>query len=103
MPGARGCQFVNANAAVGGGDAPFGFDQVFLEEALQSGVEGAFFDLQEIVGGSLDVLDQGIAVERLPLERAENHHFEGAREEVALLGFFQGGLQGSSKAMYCKA
>jgi hypothetical protein len=80
MFGAGGCQFVNADAAVCRGDAPFGFEQVFLEEALESGIERAFFNLQEIVGGTLDVLDEGVTVKRLALESAENHHFEGARE-----------------------
>ena len=86
--GADGRQGVNPNAAVGGGDGPLGFDQVFLEKALEGGVERAFFDLQQIVGGALDVLDEGVAVEWLAFEGAENHHFEGTGEEVALLGFF---------------
>jgi len=103
MFGAGGCQFVNADAAVGGGDAPFGFDQIFFEEALESGIERAFFNLQEIVGGALDVLDEGVTMKWLALEGAENHHFEGAREEVALLGFFQGGLQVFPEAIRSKA
>lgn len=85
--GACGRQGVNANTAVGGGNGPFDFNQIFLEKALESGVEGAFFDLQQVVGGALDVLDEGVTVERLALEGAENHHFEGAGEQVALLGF----------------
>jgi hypothetical protein len=35
------------------------------------------------------VLDQGVAVERLALEGAENHDFQGAREEIALFGGFR--------------
>jgi hypothetical protein len=38
------------------------------------------------------VLDEGVDMKRLALESAENHHFEGAGEEIALLGFFQGRL-----------
>lgn len=88
--GACGRQGVNANAAVGGGDGPFGFDQVFFEKALKSGVKGAFFDLQQVIGGTLDVLDECVAVEGLAFEGAENHHLQGAGEEIALLwlGFF---------------
>lgn len=86
----RRCQFVNADAAVCRGDAPFGFDEVFLEESLQSGIEGAFFDLEEVVGDALDVLDKGVAVERLTLQGTENHHLKRAGEEVALFGFFHG-------------
>lgn len=87
---AGGGEFVDAHAAIGRGDAPFGFDEILLEEALKSRVEGAFFDLEKVVGSALDVLDQGVAVERLPLQGAENHHFEGAREEIALFRIFQG-------------
>jgi len=84
--GAYGRQGVNPNAAVGGRNGPLGFDQVFFEKALESGVKGAFFDLQQVVGGALDVLDEGVAVEGLAFEGTENHHLEGAGEEVALLG-----------------
>jgi hypothetical protein len=85
---ACGRQFVNTDAAIGGGHTPFGADQFIFEQALESGVEGAFFDLKQIVRGALDVLNQGIAVERLALERAENHDLEGAGEEIALfVGF----------------
>jgi len=90
----RACcrEFVDAHAAICGGDAPLGLHEIFLEEALESGVERAFFNLEKIVGSALDVLDEGVTVERLALESAENHHFEGAREEIALFGFFQGRL-----------
>jgi len=44
--------------------------------------------LKKVVGGALDVLDEGVAVEGLALEGAENHHFEGAGEKVALWWFF---------------
>src|ERR1700676_3928205 len=103
MFGAGGCQFVNADAAVCRGDAPFGFDQLFLEEALESGIERAFFDLKKIVRGSIDVLNEGVAVEGLALRGAENHHLEGAGKEVALFGFSQGGLQAFLKAVCYKA
>ena len=78
------CEFVSTHAAICRGDAPFGLHEIFLEEALESGVERAFFNLEKIVGSALDVLDEGVAVKRLALESAENHHFEGAGEEVAL-------------------
>jgi hypothetical protein len=81
-------QGVNPNAAIGGRNGPFCFDQLFLEKALKSGVKGAFFDLQQVVGGPLNVLNEGIPMEGLELQRPENHHFQGAGEKVALLGFF---------------
>jgi hypothetical protein len=84
-------EFVDAHAAICRGDAPLGLHEIFLEEALESGVERAFFNLEKIIGSALDVLDEGVAMERLALESAENHHFEGTREEVALFRFFQTG------------
>jgi hypothetical protein len=91
MFGASGCQFVNAHAAVCGGDAPFGFDQFFLEEALESGIERAFFNLEKIVGGAFDVQDEGVTVKGLALEGAENHHFEGSGKEIAMFASLHGG------------
>lgn len=80
---AGGGEFVGADAAVGGGDAPLGFYEFGFQKALQGRVERTFFDLEQIVGGAFDVLRQSIAVERLNLESTENHHFESAGEEIA--------------------
>jgi hypothetical protein len=80
--------FIDADAAVGGRGSPFGGEETGLQKALESGIEGAFLDLEEIVGGALDVLGKGVAVERLTLEGLQDHHFEGAGEEVA--GFLLG-------------
>jgi hypothetical protein len=87
-------QLVNANAAVCGRDAPFGFEQLFLEKPLEGGIQRAFFDLEEIVGRPLNVLDKSVTMEGLPLESSQNHHFESAGEEVTLFGFFHGQLPG---------
>jgi len=78
------CQFVNPNAAVCGGDTPFGFDQIFLKQPLESWIQRTFFYLQEIVRGSLDVLDERVAVQRLALQCSENHHLQRAGKEVPL-------------------
>jgi hypothetical protein len=85
-------EFVSTHAAICRGNAPFGLHKILLEEALESGVERAFFNLEKVVGSTLNVLDEGVAMKRLALESAENHHFEGAGEEIALFGFFQGRL-----------
>jgi len=85
------CEFVDTHAAICRGDTPLGLHEIFLEEPLESWVERAFFNLEKIIGSALDVLDEGVAVERMALESAENHHFEGAREEIALFRFFQTG------------
>ena len=81
------CQLVDANAAVRGRSAPFRLHEPFLQQTLEGRIERAFFDLEQVVGCALDVLDEGIAVERLALERSENHHLEGSGEKVALLVF----------------
>jgi len=82
-----GCQLVSAHATIGGRNAPLGFHQLFLEKALECWIERAFFNLEQVVGGALDVLDQGVTVEGLALQRTENHHLQGAGEKVSLCGF----------------
>src|SRR5271156_3636809 len=97
------CQFVNAHTAVCRRDAPFGFDQLLFQQTLESWVERTLFDLKEIVGGPLDVLDEGVAVQRLALESSENHHLERAGKEVALFLFFHGHSRKDVEAMRYKA
>jgi hypothetical protein len=43
--------------------------------------------LEKVVGALFDVLDESVAVHRLATERLEDHHFQRAAEEVALVGF----------------
>ena len=90
------CQLVDPYAAVGGRDAPLGFDQFFLEKALERRIKRAFFDLKQIVRSSLDVLRERIAVEGLALESAQNHHLQCAGKEVSLFAVFhESGLLGT--------
>jgi hypothetical protein len=88
MTEARGGDLVCSYAAIGGGDAPLGFDEFCFEEALERGVEGAFFDLEEVLRALVDVLDEGVSVGRLAAEGLEDHHLEGAGEEIAGRGFW---------------
>lgn len=67
------------------GNTSLGLQPAFTQHALQSRVERAFFDLQQVVRDLLDVLDECVAVHRLQPERVENHHFKRAGEEVAAL------------------
>jgi hypothetical protein len=46
---AVGGEGVVAGAAVAGGDTPLGGDPAFDEHALEGRVEGAFFDLEDLV------------------------------------------------------
>jgi len=87
MAGAGGGDPVDADAAAGGGDIPMGFEPAVLEHALEGRVERAFLDLEEILGGTLDLLREGIPVEGAALEGAEDHHFEGSGEEVFAILF----------------
>src|SRR5580698_10093786 len=80
---AGGGDLIGADAAVGGGEAPLGLDQLGLEQPLESWVERALLDLEQVVGALLDVLDERIAVGRLAAKRFEDHHFERAGEEIA--------------------
>ena len=81
-------QLVNPHAPICRGDAPLGFDQLFLQETLERRVERAFFDLKQIVRRSLNVLRQRVAVKRLPLQRSENHHLQCPGKKVSLLAVF---------------
>ena len=85
---ARGGQLVDPNATVCRRDAPFSFDKLFFEKALERWIQGAFFDLKQILRTSLDVLYEGIAVHRLSFQHTENHHFQGTRKKVSLCCFF---------------
>ncbi len=57
-----------------------------LEHPLKGGVERTFFDLQELVGNLLDVLDEAVAVHGAEPERLQDHHLESAGKEVAMFG-----------------
>jgi hypothetical protein len=99
MPGAGRSEFVGAHTAVCGRNAPLGFYEFRFQEALQGGVEGAFFDLEQIVGGALDVLRESIAVKRLNFQSAQNHHLESAGEKIAwFVGFHR--CQGSESGWF---
>src|SRR6267378_3153498 len=81
-------QPVNTSATVGRRNGPFCLHQLFLEKALKSRIKRSFFDLKQVVGGTLDVLHEGITVQGLALQRSENHHLQGAGKKVSLFGFF---------------
>jgi hypothetical protein len=80
-------EFVNPNAAVCSGDAPLGLDQVFFEKALESWIQRPLFDLEQVMGGSLNMLYQRVSVRRLPSQGLENHHLQSTRKEVSPCGF----------------
>jgi hypothetical protein len=79
----RGRDLVGSYSAIGGGDAPLGPDQLPFEKALERRIERALFDLEQVFGSLLDVLDEGIAVRRLTAKGLEDHHFECAGKQIA--------------------
>jgi len=52
-------------------------------EALKCGVEGPFFDAEQVVRRLLDALYECVAVQGFLLDSAEHHHLEGAGKQVA--------------------
>ena len=87
MLDARGGDAIGSDAAVAGRGFPLRFDQVVFEHALERGVERALFDLKQLIGALLDVLDQRVSVHGLTAQGLEDHHFKRAAEEVAGFGF----------------
>jgi hypothetical protein len=68
--------------------------------------------LKEIVGGSLDVLNERVAMQGLALEGSENHHFKRTGKEVTLFrlfhdllpvpGYVHQGLEQNSVMRFCR-
>src|SRR5260370_11301101 len=81
-------QLVSTYPAIRGRNAPLGFYQLFVQKSLESWIERAFFNLKQIIGRSLNVLRERVPVQRLPLQRLENHHLQCARKQVSLLAVF---------------
>src|SRR5438067_7858461 len=79
-----GCQPIVPRAAVVVGDSPLGLHITVEQEALQSGVEGAFADLQHVFGHPPKAFSDPIAVQRLALQRAKNQKIESAGQKLRL-------------------
>jgi hypothetical protein len=56
---------------------------------MESGIEGAFFDAEDVFRNHLDVEGDAVAVERAASEGFEDQEGEGALEEV-VFGFEHG-------------
>jgi hypothetical protein len=86
MFGSIGRDAVGSHPPVGGGNLPFGIDQAGFQQALERGVERAFLYLEQIARALLNMLDHGVSVHRLPVERLQDHEFERTGEQVARFG-----------------
>jgi len=80
---ARGCNGVKPSFAFGLGDAPLRTQPFVVGHAVQSGVERSLFDSQVLVGGLLNTLGDGIAMQRSGTrEDFQNQEVEGSLETV---------------------
>src|SRR5712671_1866704 len=76
--------FIRADFAVARGDSPLRADPAGFQHALQRRIQRAFLDLQQIFGGALDELCEGITVQGRTAESLENHHLQGSGKEITL-------------------
>ena len=67
------------------GSLPDARDKFQAFEAMESGVEGAVFDLQKAVGGGVHVGDDAEAMLGRVIESLEDEEFETAVEVIDLL------------------
>src|ERR1700719_1607710 len=84
MLGARRREFVSPNVAVSGRNAPLGLYEFFFQEALKRRIKRSFFNLQQVVGCSFDMLHKSVAMQRLSFQRPENHHLQRTGKQVSL-------------------
>jgi hypothetical protein len=68
-----------------------------LFHAMQSGIEGAFFDAQDVVGDALDVEGNAVAVHGPAKKGLEDEESESALEDV---GFGFGGDRAPLDSFY---
>ena len=80
---AGGGELVVARAAVAGGGAPLGCDPALDQHARQRGKSGAFFDLQDTVGGLLDLT----SISEAGKLAEEGEGFEDQRGRAKRVGF----------------
>ena len=82
----RGREPVIARAAVAGGDAPLGLDPALQEHALQRRIQGAFLDLQHVLGTLFDEAGDLVAMQLAMTGQAlEDQHIQRARGNLVAL------------------
>src|SRR5262249_34371126 len=79
---ARGCESVEASAAIVVGSTPLCRDAAFLKKPLQSGIEGAMFDLEGLARGLLDEFGNAMTMQGSPAQGAQNNKIESALDDL---------------------
>ncbi len=80
------CEGIIFCAAIVFGFAPFGLNPGLLFEAMQSGVEGALIDLEDIVGDAANALGNGPSVHGFEGNGLKDEKVESALDEVRGFG-----------------
>src|SRR5262249_30422753 len=66
---------------------PFGANPAFALEPMERGVERTVFDLQDVVGGALDVLGDLMSMRAAEEQGAEDQHIERSLQQFdAVIG-----------------
>src|SRR5688572_4656462 len=83
-------QAVILRSLVGLAHVPLRFQPPALLQAVQCGIEGPCFNLEQVIGLRADRLSDAVPMLRAPLESPQDQHVERALEQVQALVF--GGL-----------
>ena len=67
-------------------ESPLGLEESAFLHAMERGIEGAFFDLESLVGGVADPGGDGVSVSRSPGQGLEDEEIEGPLKEVEIDG-----------------
>ena len=81
---ALGSQPIEARASIVFAQAPFGGDPAFLFHAMKRGIEGAFFNAQDVIGDALDVEGYAPAMHGPLLKALQDQECQGALQIVSL-------------------
>ena len=87
LAAAFGGEAVELGATIVFGGAFFGGDPATFNEAVESGIERALFDLQNFVGAEFDGLGDGVSMCRAKEKRAEDEEVERALEHFDAIEF----------------
>jgi hypothetical protein len=85
LAAARGGEPIEAGALAEIGMVPAGGDEASFLQAVEGGIEGSGFDLEDLAGAGADVFGDGVSVGRPEGEGAEDEQVERALEEFAAL------------------